>query len=506
MLREKHAVDIVLVKPGSQKQLYGALSAFALTALEPPLWAALLAAHLRAQGYSVALFDAEVEGWDYRQTAQRIQEAKPLLAAIVVSGTNPSASTMNMTGAGAISKELKDLAPEIKTVLTGLHPSALPERTLREETVDFVCQGEGFYTIPALIGSLKEGQEDANITGLWQKQNGRIISNAAAPLWENLDVLPMPAWDLLPMNKYRAHNWHCFGRIEDRQPYGVIYTSLGCPFRCSFCCINALFGKPGIRYRSPERVIEEIDFLVRQFNMKNIKIIDEMFAFKEEHVVRLCDLILERGYDLNLWAYARVNTVTEKMLRKMKAAGINWIAYGFESGSKKILQGVTKGYDLDTVAHIVRMTRDAGLYICGNYIFGLPEDDFDSMQETLDLAFHINAEWANFYAATAYPGSQLYRQALQENWPLPESWAGYSPYSYEALPLPTKHLSGSEVLRFRDQAFQEYFTSGTYLKMITRIFGEPTARHIREMASQYLRRKVLAASEPVRQAIQEGKS
>jgi anaerobic magnesium-protoporphyrin IX monomethyl ester cyclase len=482
-------LDIVFVKPGSQKQLYGELSAFVLTAIEPPLWGALLAAHLRHQGFSVALLDAEVEGWSYAETAQKIIEASPLLAAIVVSGTNPSASTMNMTGAGEILKHVRDLMPGMRTVLTGLHPSALPERTLREEKVDFVCEGEGFYTIPQLLEALKQKGDEFPIPGLWYRNNGRIVSHSKAPLTENLDWLPLPAWDLLPMKKYRAHNWHCFDHIRERQPYAVIYTSLGCPFRCSFCCIHALFGKPGIRYRSPERVVEEIDFLVNHYGVKNIKIIDEMFALNESHVSALSNLIIERGYDLNMWAYARVNTVNERMLRKMRKAGIRWVAYGFESGSKKVLQEVTKGYNLDKIDEVVKMTYDAGLYICGNYIFGLPDDDQDSMQETLDLAVKINAEWSNFYGAMAYPGSQLYEQAIAGGWPLPETWQGYSPYAYETLPVPTKYLIGPEVLRFRDEAFKTYFTRSSYLDMIGRKFGFQTADHIREMAAMKLNRK-----------------
>jgi anaerobic magnesium-protoporphyrin IX monomethyl ester cyclase len=483
------SVDVVLVKPGSQKQLYGRLSDFNLTAIEPPLWGALLAAALQDQGYSVVLFDAEVENWTYEQTAQKIGEAHPLLAAIVVSGTNPSASTMNMTGAGAILRHLRELAPDVKTLLAGLHPSALPERTLLEEDVDFVCQGEGFYTFPHLVEALRAKSEDYSIPGLWYKRNGKAFSNPCAPLVEDLDRLPMPAWDLLPINKYRAHNWHCFDDIRHRQPYAVIYTSLGCPFRCSFCCINALFGKPGIRYRNPERVIEEIDHLVKNYSVKNIKIIDEMFALNASHVNHLCDLIIERGYDLNMWAYARVNTVNEAMLKKMKQAGINWVAYGFESGSKKVLSGVTKGYNLDKVEEVVKMTYDQGLYICANFIFGLPEDDHDSMQETLDLAVEINAEWANMYGATAYPGSRLYEEALERGWSLPETWQGYSPYGYETLPLPTLYLSGPEVLRFRDHAFQAYFSRPEYLDRISHKFAPETAQHIREMTSHRLERK-----------------
>ncbi len=481
--------DIVLVKPGSQKQLYGELSAFELTALEPPLWAALLAAYLRKLGYGVVLIDAEVEGLTYEQTAARIKDAKPRLAAVVVSGTNPSASTANMTGAGAILEHLSAISPNTPTLLMGLHPSALPERTVREEKVDFVCQGEGFYTLPPLLDTLKKKGADFKIPGLWYKKDGQVVSNLRPQLYPDLAELPMPAWDLLPLNKYRAHNWHCFDHINQRQPYVAIYTSLGCPFKCSFCCINALFGKPGIRYRSPQNVIDEIDFLVTHYGLKNIKIIDEMFALKEARVVELCDLIVERRYDLNLWAYARVNTVTQRMLAKMKAAGINWVAYGFESASERVLKDAVKGYQAGAVDKVVKMTYDQGLHICANFIFGLPEDDFDSMHETLKLMLDINAEWANIYSAMAYPGSRLYDLAVANNWPLPETWQGYSQYAFESLPLPTKYLSGGQVLAFRDYAFEVYYHSPRYLEMIGRKFGQDTAKHIKEMSAKKLPRK-----------------
>jgi radical SAM superfamily enzyme YgiQ (UPF0313 family) len=291
------------------------------------------------------------------------------------------------------------------------------------------------------------------------------------------------------MQKYRAHNWHCFDRIQDRQPYGVIYTSLGCPFKCSFCCINAIFEKPGIRYRSPEKVIEEIDFLVRTYQIRNLKIMDEMFALKESHVVRLCELISERGYDLNLWAYARVNTVSPGMLTKMKQAGIHWVAYGFESGNQKVLEKVSKGANLKQAREVVQATYDAGLYIGANFIFGLPEDDFESMQDTLFMALNINAEWANLYTTMAYPGSKLYQEALKKGWALPETWQGYSQYAYDSLPLPTKHLRAGQVLSYRDYAFHTYFSNPRYLHKIRRVFGPETEQHIREMSAHKLPRK-----------------
>jgi anaerobic magnesium-protoporphyrin IX monomethyl ester cyclase len=482
-------IDIVLIKPGSQKQLYGDLSNFRLTAIEPPLWAAILAGYLKHSGYSVILYDAEVENWDYKQTAKKAIEVDPVLVVVVVSGSNPSASTMNMTGAGEIVTLIHDQAPDVKTLLFGLHPSALPEQTISEENIDFVCQGEGFYTLPLLIDALKSGADDFQIHGLWYKKDHQVFSNPRPPLMKNLDDVPMPAWELLPMKKYRAHNWHCFDHIKERQPYAVLYTSLGCPFNCTFCCINAMFGKHMIRYRNLDNVMEELDFLINTFGVKNIKVIDEMFALNEKRIVALCDMIIERKYDLNMWAYARVNTVTEKMLYKMKQAGINWVAYGFESGSKRVIESITKGYKMEQVGKVVEMTYNLDIHICANFIFGLPEDDFDSMNETLKLMLDINAEWANIYCAMAYPGSKLYEMALENKWPLPASWEGYSQYAYETLPLPTNYLTGGQVLSFRDYAFQTYYHNPRYLNMIENKFDTSAALHIKEMAAKKLERK-----------------
>jgi radical SAM superfamily enzyme YgiQ (UPF0313 family) len=182
----------------------------------------------------------------------------------------------------------------------------------------------------------------------------------------------------------------------------------------------------------------------------------------------------------------------------MRQAGIRWVAYGFESGNKKVLKDVSKGFKLETVCSVVQMTRDEGIYICGNYMFGLPEDDLASMRMTLDMAMEINSEWVNFQPAMAYPGSKLHEIAEKENLPLPENWQGYSHYAYNALPLPTKYLSGPEVLAFRDWAFTEYFNNSKYLKMIGTKFGPQIAEHIREMVSHKLRRKYLPA--PVTEA------
>lgn len=484
-------MDIVLVNPGDRKQVYQQLG-IELAAIEPPFWLAVIATYLRNSGVDVAVVDANAENITPQETALRVREFNPLLAAVIVYGSNPSASTPNMTIAGEICRAIKENT-SYNVALGGLHPSALPRRTLEEESVDFVVEGEGTVTLKALLEVLRSDSKNySGVPGLWYFDNGIVKNNPRAPLIKDLDqVLPVAAWDLLPMGKYRAHNWHCFDDINNRMPYAAIYTSLGCPFNCVFCCINAPFGKPGIRYRSPELVIDEIDLLVNKYHVKNLKIIDELFVLYEKHYMKIVDLIIDRGYDLNIWAYARVDTWKMENLKKMKKAGINWLGLGIESGSAVVRDGANKRIKIKNIVEIVRMIQSEGIRVGTNYIFGLPDDTMDTMQETLDTALKINSEFANFYCAMAYPGSRLYEIAVKEGWELPKEWHGFSQYSYETLPLPTKYISARDVLKFRDDAFRIYNSNPDYLRMMESKFGPEVKRHIEQMGLTRLKRKIL---------------
>jgi radical SAM superfamily enzyme YgiQ (UPF0313 family) len=239
----------------------------------------------------------------------------------------------------------------------------------------------------------------------------------------------------------------------------------------------------------PESIIAQIDILVKEYGVKNIKFADEIFVLNKEHVAGICDLIIERGYDLNIWCYARVDSWDQELLVKMKKAGINWVCLGIESGSARVRDNVQKRYKHEDIFRAVNAFKKAGIYIIANYLLGLPEDDLETMNATLDLAIELNCEFANFYCAMAYPGSELHKQSIAENLPLPKSWSGYSQHAYDSLPLPTKYISGSDVLRFRDQAFNRYFSNEKYLEMIEKIFGAHVVDHINNMTSHKLERK-----------------
>jgi radical SAM superfamily enzyme YgiQ (UPF0313 family) len=493
-------LDLVLVNPSSRSTIYQTL-ARSLAAVENPVWAGLIATFVRQKGFSVEIVDAEADELTPEQAAERIVALDPRLVAVVVYGHQPSASTQNMTGASAVVTAIKHTSPATKVLMLGGHVAALPERTLAEEACDFVTKDEGLYGVAALVEALRTDAAPRldRIPGLVYREDGRVIANAAAPLLTDLEgEMPAVAWDLLPMTKYRAHNWHCFGDLQ-RQPYAAMYTTLGCPYHCSFCCIQAPF-KNGerilglnervnsYRFWSPARVVEQIDLLVEQYGVRNIKLADEMFVLNARHVGAICDLLIARDYGLNIWAYARVDTVKDGMLDTLKRAGFNWLALGIEAANEQVLTDVDKRYRVEDVYATVRKIREAGINVIGNYIFGLPEDTSDTMQETLQLALDLNCEFANFYTAMAYPGSPLYRKAVDLGWPLPERWSGYSQHAVDTLPLPTRHLSAGEVLRFRDRAFETYFTHEPYLEMIRQKFGEKTVDHVREMTAHRLSR------------------
>ena len=494
-------IDALLITPPSRLEVYQGL-ANDYAAIEPPVWSSLIANFLIKKGFTAEILDAEAENLTHEKTAEKIAKKNPRLAIFMVYGQQPSASTQCMPGGKKTCLKLNEITSnEIKSIVIGTHASALPKKTLEEEPYTYVCQGEGPLTVIELISFLKGKTKDLKkIPGLWYlDKDKKVCSNPSAKMFEDLDQnLPGQAWKLLDMKKYKAHNWHSFGRLETIKSYASLQTSLGCPFKCTFCCINAPFERNTIRFWSPKHIIEQIKILVEDYKITNIKIPDEMFVLNPKQVTGICDEIINSGYGkvLNFWAYARIDTLNDdEMLKKMLKAGIRWLALGIESSSKHVRDGVVKGrFDNFDIEGIVRKVRDMGFYVGANYIFGLPDDNFDSMKETLDLSLRVNSEWANFYSGMAYPGSQLYPMAKNKKWALPDDkngpgWIGYSQHSYQTLPLRTEHIKGSEVLEFRDKAFDVYFKSQDYLSMVGKTFGEQTVSHIQKMSSHKLKRK-----------------
>ena len=502
-------LDILFIHPNASKKIYQDLSN-EHSAIEPPIWAGMLANHCRNRKFNVAILDCEVEKLDYITAANEIKNLKPKIACFVVYGQQPSASTQNMVGAVATSEKLKELDPNIKTLFVGGHISSLPTETLSsEKSIDFIALNEGVYAISNLLKV-----DDFNDTNLLKKVKGigfkdeqdKVILNEPEIIVPKklLDVdLPGIAWDLLPsLSKYRTAGWHSWSNNSKKQPFAALYTSLGCPYKCSFCMINIINRTDNgenisskdsniFRWWSPDFIIKQFDFFAKS-GVKNIKIADELFVLNPNHFIKICDMIIERKYDFNIWAYSRIDTCKPEYLEKLKKAGVNWLGLGIENPSAVIRKEVHKdAFKNVKILDIINSIRDSGINVAANYIFGLPEETKESLEFTYQFAEETNSEMVNFYSAMAYPGSPLHLEARKNNIKLPENYSGYSQHSYDTQNLPSQHLSAAEILDFRDKAWNKYHTNPKYLKLLESKFGIQAVNNLKETTKIKLKRKLL---------------
>ena len=503
------SLDILFIHPNASKKIYQELSKDH-SAYEPPIWAGMLANHCRSKNFKTAILDCEVNNLDYEKSAKEINNFKPKIACFVVYGQQPSASSQNMEGATKTSIELKKLNNEIKTLFVGGHVAALPKETLLKETsIDFVALNEGVYTISNLLSADNLNEESflKKIKGIGFRNNeNQIILNepeivVPKKLLEN--DLPGIAWDLLPkLSEYRTAGWHSWSNNSDKQPFAALYTSLGCPYKCSFCMINIINrtnndenissqNSNTFRWWSPEFIIKQFDYIAKQ-GVKNVKIADELFVLNPNHFMKICDLLIERNYGFNIWAYSRIDTCKPQYLEKLKKAGVNWLGLGIENPDTVLRKEVHKdSYKEVKIIDVINGIRDSGINVAANYIFGLPEDSEKSLKFTYDFAQETNSEMVNFYSAMAYPGSPLFLEARKNGIELPSTYSGYSQHSYDTLNLSTTKLSASQILKFRDEAWMKYHTNEKYLNLIKEKFGQKAVDNIKSTTKIKLKRKLL---------------
>jgi len=506
-------LDVLFVSPDSSFQAYQALSKD-FSAIEPPTWALLLAQSCRAKGFGVGVLDCGAERLTIDQSIKRIADANPRLVCMVVYGQNPNSGTTNMVGATALCNQLKEQHPDYVTCFVGSHTGALPKEVLALDCVDIVLLNEGVYALHNLLKTDLRNDLGA-VKGIGYKKDGVPVLNPPERVvpQELMDVdLPGYAWDLLPyrerpLDLYRAHFWHAEFNHNLRTPFAALYTSLGCKFKCDFCMINivnrvdnadnvAAANSPNMRFWSPGFIVGEFEKLA-QMGVETVRISDEMFFLMKRYFEPLLNLIVERGLKLRMWSYSRIDTVQPHYLDLFKRAGIGWLALGVEAANQSIRHEVSKGtFKEINIRQVCKTIREHGINIIANYIFGFPDDTQATMQQTLDLALELNTEMANMYPCQALPGSSLYHLAKSSGWALPDSYDGYGFLSYESQPMPTKHCSAAEVLRFRDQAWQKYFSNPEYLNLVESKFGPGQRANVEAMARIKLRRKLLGDPAP----------
>lgn len=283
-----------------------------------------------------------------------------------------------------------------------------------------------------------------------------------------------PRWVGFPFQYYRAHNWHAWTG-DSRTPYQTIHSAVSCPYHCKFCTIHKFY-TTGYKPRPIPDVIG--DFLP---GIRNVKMMDEIFLTKSKRTLKLLDAIRTTYGDYyNIWGYARVDSVTGKIARAAKSAGVNWVCLGIESAVQSIREANGKGsFTNDDVKHVVSILKDNGICVLANFMFGFIEDTEDTLRQTLEMADNLQAEYTNFYCVVPYPHTEIADRAAACGFDVsrtPEQW---SQYGKAFKPLGTLELEPQEVLYFRDMVYEIYHGSNKYYKTLCNRFGWETAMKMR---------------------------
>ncbi len=360
----------------------------------PPLGIAYLAAVLEKEGHKVSIIDAFAEGLDLRSLEARIKKATPDLVGIT--GMTPVIDNAFRTAriCGRYAKYV---------VIGGPHVSVVGKRIFEQgPDIDYAIQGEGEISFPSLLNAIERNKDIKNVPGLIT----RDFENPPAQFIDNLDSLPFPARHLLPNERYKYILAE--GRVT------TMFTSRGCPYHCIFCD-KAVFGSKW-RGRSASNVLDEVEYVVKDFSINSIIFYDDLFTLKKERVKEICQGILERGLEIEWKCEGRVNIVDEESLGLMKKAGCSMIAYGVESGNQKGLDYLNKGTNVGQIRKAFELTRNAGIKPMAYFILGIPVETYEDELGTIEFAKEIRPAYAQFSILSPTPGTRLYDNAIEMGW------------------------------------------------------------------------------------------
>lgn len=299
-----------------------------------------------------------------------------------------------------LSRKLKQA--DKKVVIGGPHATCLPILTLKETNADFVIMGEGEETFLELVNGL-ENNNLTNIPGLVTNETKDITER---PFIKSLDELPFPDWEQMDPRKYKKAP---HGALIKNFPVAPITTTRGCPYNCKFCASPKIW-KRTIRYRSPDNVIEEIKYLINNFGVKEIHFEDDNLTLKREHIENICQKIIDNKIKIS-WACpngVRADTIDMDLLNLMKKSGCYYLAFGFESGNQEILNNINKETTLDKLKQAAILANKVGIMTQGFFIFGLPDETKETIQETINFAKSVPLNRAQFLLLDVLPGSQLW--------------------------------------------------------------------------------------------------
>lgn len=457
--------EIVLVNPPlSLEERYGKFARGGTQT--PPIGLAQVAAVTRDHGWDTAILDCAAEGLGYADAEARIAHSGATVVGI-------TAVTIAIANAAKLARVLREAHPEWRIILGGPHVTAAPEETLRRfPEFDIAVVGEGEVTVRELLDALKSGAPLDAVAGLaFRKPDGSVALTPPRPLIEDLDSLPIPAWDLLPplATSYETPMFYL-----GKTPSSSLVTSRGCCGRCTFCD-RSLFGN-ACRMHSAQRVLECMRLLHEQYGINDVIIHDDAFVINRRRVNEFCAMLRDSGLDMTWGCNARVNLVSPELLHTMRAAGCWHIAYGLESGSQRVLDTIRKGTTLEQAANAVTWAHEAGLRTRGFFMIGHPTETVDSIRETIAFAKALPIDDFQITFFTPFPGSEVYEN-IREYGSFNDDWTAMN--MWEPLFI-AKDLTREQLIYWQRRAFREFYFRPRVVARYLKIVKNP--RHVMKLA------------------------
>jgi radical SAM superfamily enzyme YgiQ (UPF0313 family) len=358
----------------------------------PPLGLAYIAGVLRRAGHEAKILDAAV-------TRRWREELGKILTAWQPQAVGITASTAGLEPARALAAALRESDPRLPVILGGVHATLFPAEVLEDSAFSFAVHGEGEQTIVELVAALERSDAPDGIAGIAYRHGGRPRVNARRALIEDLDGLPFPAYDLLPLGRYATP-------FSATRAVACMITSRGCPYFCTFCDASVVHGRK-YRAHSAERVVEEMTHLALRFGIREVVFKDSEFTLDRARTSRICDLLAGSGVRVSWTCSARVDRVDGPLLRRMAGAGCRVVQFGVESGDPEVLRALKKRITIEQIRAAFSWARDAGIATVANLMVGLPGETWRSIELTRSLIREIRPEHLNVQVLVPYPGTEL---------------------------------------------------------------------------------------------------
>lgn len=373
---------------------------------QPPIGIAYLAAMLEKENISVSILDANALNLGRDAIAERIRKENPDIVGV-------TAMTLISINATAVCRIAKEVSKAV-TVIGGPHVTLFQKETLESPYVDYAMDGEAEYTFLEFVRAIANNGPVDDIGGMVYRKDGEVIANKIS-IVEDLNSLPFPAVHLLPNDRYSLAN--------AKNPFGSIVTSRGCPFKCCFCIRGPI--DRYVRFRDPENVVDEIEYLVKDYKVKEINIRNDTVTVKRAHMSGICEELLKRNIKIRWQGPTRVDCVDKELLKLMKRAGCHTVRYGIESGNQNVLNRMGKGTTLKQIRDAVRWTKEAGIDIMAYFMVGYIDETESEMMDTINFARELNPDGAIFSIGTPLPATDLFNKALEKGLIEESYWREY---------------------------------------------------------------------------------